>query len=777
MSFMEIGMPDSQTESPECYLAHSPNAAGVSHRLKDHLQSVSALAQQFVADREWASEAALAGMLHDLGKYGDRFQDRLQGKDQGLDHWSQGAWLALTEHEAVAAALAIQGHHIGLQDINISRSSIRNANPSELERDHPLGLAMSDPDVNRLKDRLLSDGLTPKAPNRAAVTCLSAPPVSCMLDIRCIFSALVDADFLDTEAHFNGDARGKRYRCHGPALQAERSLAIVLDNAENLKRETKAPPVVQEARDLLLEACLCEAEATPGLFTLTAPTGSGKTLAMLAFALKHAITHDLRRVVMVIPYLSIIDQTAAIYSNLFGIHFGDCYVLEHHSLAGLGVERSQRDNEGQAGEIVDAERQRRLISENWDAPIIVTTSVQLLESLFSNRPSACRKLHRLSRSVILFDEVQTLPTHLAVPTLAALSHIAHAWGSTVVCSTATQPAFEHLHKAVKKYCASGWQPKEIVRESAQMFKKMRRVKFDWSRVNEPMSWDAVAACIEEQRQVLCIVNLKRHARALWEKLEDIEGVYHLSTNMCPLHRTAVLQLVTQRLIDGQPCRLIATQCIEAGVDLDFPVVWRARAPLPAIIQAAGRCNREGRLLRDGETWVFTPEDDDFPDSAYRQASEMTRIMLGELGPEGLDPYDPERVRQYYRRLYDLSNPEGQEKELQRALMDFDFPKIAQHYRLIKMDAINVLVPYGEALDQFYHLERNANENGLTARWIREARGLMVSLFRPKHDDPVCGGLIPVRVGRESSNDWFIYSFKDHYHRDLGLCPANSVLIG
>ena len=254
-------------------------------------------------------------------------------------------------------------------------------------------------------------------------------------------------------------------------------MTLLLSHVERLQAGTQADHRVADVRTALHEACLDAAELPTGLFTLTAPTGSGKTLAMLAFALAHAKKHGLRRVVVVIPYLSIIEQTAQIYRGIFAPHFGEEYVLEHHSLAGGGAEQNRTDNEGNRTE--DPERRRRLLAENWDAPLVVTTSVQMLESLFSNRPSACRKLHRLARSVILFDEVQTLLTSLAIPTLAALSHLAQAYGSSVVFSTATQPAFTHLHETVKQHCAGGWQPREIVPEPAKLFTPLRRVEVSW----------------------------------------------------------------------------------------------------------------------------------------------------------------------------------------------------------------------------------------------------------------------------------------------------------
>ena len=276
---------------------------------------------------------------------------------------------------------------------------------------------------------------------------------------------------------------------------------------------------------------------------------------MLQFALVHARQHGLKRIVLVVPYLSIIEQTAREYRKVFAGELNH-FVLEHHSLAGVGAEQTNSHQHN------EAERQRRLHSENWDAPIIITTNVQLLESLFSNRPSACRKLHRLRDAVILFDEAQSLPQHLAVPTLAALSHLANDYNTSVVFATATQPAFDMLDSAVRKYTISGWQPQEIVPGHADMFRRLERVKACWPAQDEALTWDELAAALrnDNSAQVLCVLNLKRHAQALLKTMAGTEGLFHLSTNLCTAHRRAVLDEVRIRLGPAKPmpCRLVST---------------------------------------------------------------------------------------------------------------------------------------------------------------------------------------------------------------------------
>jgi CRISPR-associated helicase Cas3 len=536
-----------------------------------------------------------------------------------------------------------------------------------------------------------------------------------------------------------------------------------------LRSATGAQAEVRQAREALWSAAEHAGQMPSGLFTLTAPTGSGKTLAMLKFALEHAARHNLKRIVLAVPFLSVIEQTAREYRKVF-TSFPDNFVLEHHSLAGLGVEVERHDAEGAS------ESQRRLLSENWDAPIVLTTNVQLLESLFSNRPSSSRKLHNLMESVILFDEAQSLPAGLAVPTLAALSHLSSAYRSSVVFATATQPAFDTLHTAVTKYAAQGWQPDEAVPEHAEMFRVLKRVDVSWPKNGEKRSWAELAADLrsDNAKQVLCVVNLKRHVLALLDELTGTEGLFHLSTNMCAEHRRDVLEKVRSRLVAGETCRLISTQCVEAGVDLDFPLVYRALAPLEAIAQAAGRCNREGKLNgqgRLGEVVVFEPNEEKelrwcYPTHAYYQAAEVTRTMLNLYGDLNIN--DPALYRDYYRRLYDLNNPASQNELLNEAITALDFPEVAKHYRLINQNTIQVLVPWAERREEFDALRIEAGREGISAKWMRHAQGLAVSIYLTKDGAPAWA--IPAKLRRGGTSDEWFFLEGDYYDGILGLNP-------
>ncbi|MDY7017775.1 MAG: CRISPR-associated endonuclease Cas3'' [Nitrospirota bacterium] len=758
--------------------AHSANIFGRWHPLDDHLSAVAKLAEAYAGASAWADEARLAGLFHDLGKYADRFQKRLEGKDSGLDHWSQGAWIALSQHHAIAAALTIQGHHVGLQ--RGASPDLRGMDLDKLAVRHPFNLQLSDPDASRLVQRAQADGIQLDKPPTIAISLQEgfAKAVAAMLDVRLLFSCLVDADFLDTEAHFEGDAKGKHPRPAGPTLDARAGLdALNRYMGEQIRASTQADAQVLAVREALWRATGDVAPAAPGVFTLTAPTGSGKTLAMLRFALEHAAIHKLKRIVLAVPFLTVIEQTAREYRRVFA-GFPDNFVLEHHSLAGLGEESEKRDAEGAQA------RQRRLLAENWDTPIVLTTNVQLLESLFSNRPSSCRKLHNLMEAVILFDEAQSLPQHLAVPTLAALSHLSAAYHSSIVFATATQPAFDTLHEPVSKHAASGWRPIEVVPDHPELFRKLERVKVSWPTPGEKLTWADLAAEIRGTDQALVVVNLKRHALALLNALGDTPDVFHLSTNLCAEHRRAVLDKVRARLRNGLSCRLISTQCVEAGVDVDFPKVFRALAPLEAIAQAAGRCNREGQMNaqgRLGEVTVFEPNiqfDETernpwkqmFPTFEYYKGASVTRTMLNRLGE--LDISDPSLFRSYwteFRSIADLKKAQ----ELETAFNERDFVEVARLYRLIDTNAIQVLVPWADRLDDFRTLCAEAEDVGITADWMRRAQGLAVGVYRRKDGPPAWA--IPAKLRRRGkvdagvSDEWFILE-GDYYDDTLGLKP-------
>lgn len=457
-----------------------------------------------------------------------------------------------------------------------------------------------------------------------------------------------------------------------------------------------------------------------------------------------------------LPFLTILDQTVKIYKTLFA-ELGEHYILEHHSLTGTRPQDVVVSSE--------TEKEARLLSQNWDAPIVITTSVQLLESLFANRPSACRKLHHLQDSIILFDEVQTLPLPLAVPTLKALARLASdAYGTTVVFSTATQPAFETLDKAVREEeDNAGWEPEEIAPASLGLYAEARRVEADWEHALTPTSWATVSSWLTEAPQSLCVVNVKRHARELVETLRSgqADGLFHLTTALCPAHRRSVLEKIHTALELGKPCRLVATQCVEAGVDLDFPRAFRSLGPLEAIAQAAGRCNRSGKAAVPGTLSVFLPEEERYPtDAIYKRATQLTKLLLREKG--NLDINNPALFAEYFRRLYNLS--ELNDKALADAIHRQDYVEVSRLYRLIEDNTVNVVVPYNA---RAIALMDEAVTYGITGGWIRQVRAYTVTLFRPQNGKlPSFLETTKMKHTQKPAEDWYVCRMKEFYDKEM-----------
>lgn len=752
--------------TPKQYWAHTHKDRSKWQTMLEHSTEVSRLAIEKAHYFGDQTKAELAGILHDIGKYGDLFQRRLEGKESGLDHWSAGAHIALFDYRQIDVALAIQGHHIGLQ--SGAKQSLMEMKLETLAAKHPLDLRLSETNLELLKERLVSDGVS--LPEISKERLSTASSAASMLETRMLFSCLVDADFLDTERTMNQGNPKFVPRPKTPEVQAARALELLEAKIAELGQDLSIPAKTRQLRRTLADACQQAAQHSSRLFTLTAPTGTGKTLAMLRFALtKAAQDPRIRRIVVVLPFLTILDQTVGIYRKLFA-ELGEHYILEHHSLAGI------RDKDSISDQQSELDKQKRLLTENWDAPIVITTSVQLLESLHANRTSACRKLHNLAGSVVLFDEVQTLPVKLAVPTLKTLSRLAsEKYGCTVVFSTATQPAFDTLHLEVAKGepADSGWQPREIVSNQAELFEQAKRVNTVWE-VQAPLEWEELSKRLEQDSQTLVIVNLKRHAYALAAKAQEagLEGLYHLSTALCPQHRRHLLKQIIADLETQKPCRVIATQCVEAGVDLDFPKVYRALAPLDAIAQAAGRCNRHDSRVEKGILTVFLPEEEKYPTKAYQQAAELTRSQLGDTGSLDLD--DPDTYRHYYQSLYNLTATS--DKELEDSITTQNFADFAARYRLIDSNAVNVVVPYN---DEAKTLMQEARQEGISGDWMRRVRGYTVSAFiDPKKETPSFLEPLFYRFGKrdEAATDWFLcyeqnpVTFESYYDSMFGLVP-------
>lgn len=746
------------------FLAHSENCYGQVQILKDHLLSVAKTAKHLGSKINLDDLAYFTGLLHDVGKYGDKFQRRLSGLETGVDHWSFGARLAATYSTRSVAfaqsAVAIQGHHIGLQRLNkVAIKEMLDYNA--LIDNHPMGLGLSESNEHTLMKSILSDGMEIKIPHLESKR---NTKISDMLDTRMLFSTLVDADFIDTNNHFREPSK-----ITIPKLEPNKALAELSSYIDSIRDSSKGTEIVDSIRNKLRDSCNNAAVTTVGLFTLSAPTGSGKTLSMLSFALKHAVENDLDRVILVIPFLSIIDQTACVYRDALSpiIKRYPNYVFEHHSNSSFSLMNEQ--------EVDDATRARNnALSSNWSSPIIITTSVQFLHSLFSNRPFACRKLHNMSKSVILFDEVQSLPTKLILPTLSALARLSDRYRSTVVFSTATQPAFTHLSGEVEELSDYKWKPYEIVPDNEDFYSKLKRVEVDWSMVKKRVTYEEIAKRLSKHKQAICVCNLKWQAREIsllvnaQMNSSDRNNLFFMSTELPPAHRMNVVREIRRKLDDNQGCILVSTQCIEAGVDVDFPVAYRALGPLDSIAQVAGRCNRNGRLDK-GLMYVFKPKDDGkrslYPFGGdYANASAITESLLNEMGDLDID--NPKIFTRYYEKLYDLVRSQTLKLEFRNAIESGDFIKVAELYKIIDQDTVSVLVPYD--ITEYYELANEVRRSGINAGWMRKALKHSIQVYRSRIDDfkPY---IEPVPVYKNTvSTDFFIYLYPDHYDPRLGL---------
>ena len=650
------------------------------HILSAHLEETGKRAAAFLESAGCADFGRAAGLLHDVGKYTAEFKKRLAGNPGRVDHSTAGAQIAMERYGGRVGkilAFCVAGHHAGLAD-GVSGGKGRIA-----ALEDRLSKRVPKPDPAWRREIALPEPKMPLMKPRDR----EGEAFGAAFLTRMVFSALVDADYLDTEAYFarlDGDdpVRGSHPPIEELAARLNAYLRELAAGAE--------PGAVNAARAEVLKHAWEKAAAAPGLFTLTVPTGGGKTLSSLAFALRHAARHGMERVIYVIPFTSIVEQTAAAFREALGEGAETDFVIEHHSAF-------DEDRIGRR----EARDKLRLAMENWDAPVVVTTAVQFFESLFANRPSRCRKLHNIANSVVILDEAQTLPLKLLRPCVAALDELARNWRTTVVLCTATQPA---LGKA-DGFTGGFADMREIAPEPERLYRTLKRVAIsDRGRVDD----DELSAQLRAASQVLCIVNTRRHARELYEFIREAEGARHLTTCMCAAHRRDALDAVRIDLKNGAPVRLVATSLIEAGVDVDFPVVWRAWAGLESIVQAAGRCNREGRALA-GEVFVFDPGESAGrkPPPEVAQFADAARAVMRRCS--ALD--SPEAIRDYFGELYWTKADELDAKRILRTIaerlrkLDFPFESVAAKFRMIETDMIPVIVPYRGLMERGSEAER------------------------------------------------------------------------
>ena len=719
--------------------AHSKSeVSGRRHDLADHLRSTSDLARRFAEPFGAGELAAAAGLLHDAGKAACVWQDKLlavenTGRPVGCDHKSLGA--RLLAGAAQKAAITILGHHGGLTDIGHLRTVRRE---SAVDEDETVRRFLEQ--VPEAKAVIDGPRLVPDSWRRE--------PLLLEMGVRLAFSALVDADHLDTAAHFQGrDSPGV-----GPAAD----MTALVRRFEERRRARLADPhrqrsPIDDVRTELYDAAVRGAAGPGGIYRLPAPTGSGKTITSAGFALHHAAWHGKARVIVAVPFLTITEQNAQVYRDLLG----DDTVLEHHSQVEFDGDRA------------------RLGAENWDAPFVVTTTVQLFDSLFGRKPARSRKLHRLANSVLVLDEVQALPLSLLVPILDALKLLTEHFGTTVLLTSATQPTFE----ALSVWSALRQQITSLVDQPVELFQRLRRARYEWWVDPKPELAD-VADRVAEYQQALVVVSTVNHARLMFRLLQGRSDatVRHLSTRMCPAHRREVLDEVRALLADGKPVLLVSTQLIEAGVDVDFPVVFRALAPAESLQQAAGRANREGRQTEPGRVVVFDASDAAVP-KFYRTAVGVT---CDHFGPPRADPDDVDSLDRYYRALYNSvdADREKRGRAIQESRAKLDFLSVAEGplrdaagaqrdwtlaFRMIDDDTVPVAVTgYRDTAAQVEPLlaELRAPQ-GPRRETFRDLRPYLVSMPKGVVTNPAFGAMCRPVVGE-------LLEWRGDYDQHLGI---------
>ncbi len=688
------------------YYAHSRKAEPKEkwQLLKDHLTQTGSIAGDF-AEKFGAKELGYAvGILHDIGKYSTAFQRRLEGSKSPVDHSTPGLQEVFGLYTGLTAKVMsyiIGGHHAGLPDAgsenyegSLANRRLRSVN-----------------DCSAYKQELEIPDLTDF---QFPIKQTSDIAFSVYFFIKMLFSCLVDADFLDTEKYM--EEQKSTYR--GDYSSIEELLALFNKHMTVITEKSESSSI-NKYRTEILQSCITKADSNSGMFSLTVPTGGGKTLSSMAFALNHAVKNGMERIIYVIPYTSIIEQNAEVFRNILGVE----NVLEHHS-------NFQFKEDEDAQEITN---KLRLAAENWDLPIIVTTNVQFFESIFANKNSKSRKLHNLVKSVIILDEAQMLPVKYLKPSLMALCELITNYNSSVVLCTATQPNLDSLlPKEINV--------QEIVNSPDTLYKCLRRTQI---KNLGDMNDQCLIEELRKHSQVLCIVNTREHARQLYEKLvaadgssEDCgekhtEGIYHLSTRMYPLHRKAVLAEIRDRLIASRElgevltCRVISTQLIEAGVDVDFPVVYRSMAGIDSIAQAAGRCNREGRSTI-ADVYVFTSLE------KYGQPPREIAINISQANSvfrNFADPLSLAGISKYFELLYDQKNIDRKDilKDIRERSkrVDFPFADIAHKFKLIENQTVPVIVSADEVCTDLIEELKYAP---YTYKIVRELQPYIVNLY-------------------------------------------------
>lgn len=630
------------------------------HQLKEHIQGVLEIAKSFSDDSTWHMHIELTVLLHDIGKYQAAFQNYIRddnGVRGSVHHAKYGAIIACFKYRAKEVSFIVDGHHSGLKDFSNWAAKYKKIDPNDKEILKEIGKCL-DAEIQDSKLFL----------QKFICTIQESGYSELQRDVitRLLFSFLVDADWLDTERFM--DIKKYNLRKAKPM-----DIDFLSGKLREKLKSFSSDGEINELRNTTREMVVNKSNHGVGFFSLALPTGIGKTLTSLNWAIEHAKHNNLKRIIIVLPYTSIIDQTASILKALFG----EEYVLEHHSNITINENNSSETKKQDS---------HKLNCENWDSPIIVTTTVQFFESLFSNRTSKCRKLHNIMNSVVIFDEVQVLDKGIIKPTLKMLENMQPLFNSSFLFCTATMPAFE------KRDNFDGIAHiVPLIDNPSFIFEKTKRVDYHLHNNLEAVSLDnLIESIMQENYSTLVVVNTKSIALEIYKEIEQLDKfdkVIHLSTNMYPKHRKAVIKQVTRDLASEKKILLISTQLIEAGVDLDFHTVYREISPLSSIIQSAGRCNRNA-ILEKGTVYIFALENSRTPGSLYETEAKETSQLLQENGVDSLHKHDI--FNDYYKKICDLYQQE--EDKISKARVDFNFQTVAESYKLIKNDTEPLFIP-------------------------------------------------------------------------------------
>lgn len=702
------------------YLAHISEDGKREQTVSEHNLGTAAFAETFAERFGCSRWGYCCGLIHDVGKYSLAFQERIWGNRKPVDHSTAALQLCLKKGGYYSLlAYCAGGHHTGLPDKG--RGSDHSGLPTLL------GRKQKKIEDYQAYEKELELPLLDSAPFQAEGKRDMTWEVSFF--IRMLFSCLIDADRLDTERFMNPERFAHRGQKTSMKALLEKLEVQIAPWLENRDRNT-----INGRRTEILKNCLERGACEQGLFRLTVPTGGGKTIASLAFALRHAVRHHLDRVIYVIPYTSIIEQNAQVFSEILGSE----NVLEHHS----NVDYPEQEEYTPL----------QLAVENWDMPVIVTTGVQFFESLFSNKASKCRKLHNIANSVIIFDEAQMLPNDYLKPCLAAIEELTARYKSTVVLCTATQPTLDSLFSKIKI-------KEELCPAVEEQFRFFKRTRFEnLGRVTK----EELVQRIQQETQVLCILNKKQLVRDIYQEVKG-DGVYHLSTFLYPVHRKRILKEIRERLKNPEKkCVVIATSLVEAGVDLDFAGVYRQLAGLDSLIQAAGRCNRNGkRPIEESITRVFELEGEKPVQALSQQIGAAKQVLEDKKEVDGL-----ESIEAYFRGLYHSKGESLDKKGIlaQFQKNDYPFATVAREFKLIEQDTRTVFVGKEEEAKA---LQEEIERKGLTKSSMRKAGQYSVQIYEQIFEKLYGAGIVEL-LSEEKCGEFYVLKDLEHYSEETGL---------